>query len=178
MRIFDIIEDQRIVNFTGKLNILKKTSGESVGTIIFFDGEIINTEFRSMSPLRGLIHLCIESETEENIKFIVEPELIEINSKKITMPFSVIKKKINTSFNKFIEAKSLRPPNNLKILPKPDIMRSEEIVSPDEFSILCTLSDYNNVSDIYIHNELMEYEITNALISLRKKNAIKLVQLK
>jgi hypothetical protein len=46
-------------------------------------------------------------------------------------------------------------------------------VTSDEFEVLAGLTDYNKVGDIYKNVNLLEYEITNALVSLRMKKALR-----
>jgi hypothetical protein len=41
---------------------------------------------------------------------------------------------------------------------------------------MCTISDYSDVSEIYKNSKLLDFEITNALVNLRKKDALKVVK--
>ena len=174
--IFKIIEDQALVGFTGKINLQVKSNSAHVGSIYFLDGKIINAALSEMDSYKSFINLCIESNVNKNIKFVVEPELLTLINKKIDIPFSVLKKKILSVYDEYIKAKKNKPPMNLKILTKTKFLNSNEEVTAQEFKLLCSLSDYSSVKDIYTYSDLLEYEITNTLMSLRKKNAIKLIQ--
>lgn len=175
--IFNLIEEQAIVSFTGKINLMSKTDQRHIGSIFMIDGKVVNATKGDMEAYKSFINLCVDS-TAENVKYIVEPELITTVNKKIDTPLSILKKRVVEVYDDFQVARKNKPPQNLKILPKVDYLESNEEVTANEFSLFCTLSDYNSVKDIYTYSELLEYEITNTLMSLRKKNAIKLIQVK
>ena len=65
----------------------------------------------------------------------------------------------------------------MKLLPRAEVIESNIEISPQEYSLLCTLSDYNMVDDVYNNNEMLDFEITQALVSLRKKEIIKVIKL-
>jgi hypothetical protein len=54
-------------------------------------------------------------------------------------------------------------------------MNSTDAVSPEEFEVLVTLTEWNSPNDIYRHCQLLDHEITLALVSLRKKGALKII---
>jgi hypothetical protein len=58
----------------------------------------------------------------------------------------------------------------------PEIVVNKDEVTYSEFKVLEVMTVYNKVSDIYEHCGLEEFEITQALVDLRRKKAIKVFQ--
>ena len=75
-----------------------------------------------------------------------------------------------------MSAKKLKPAMNLRLVIDPEVIVSHDEITPEEFDILSVLSEWCVVSDVYKYSKLMEFEVTNALVSLRKKRAIKVFQ--
>ena len=172
------IEEQAIINFTGKVNILAKESKQHIGAVLLINGELVNTKYLGCEGMKAFYNLCIDEDMGKEFDIIVEPEIIDKKEKKIDHPLGVLKKRMAQMINNYKEALKNRPPNNLKLILIPEFLSGKEEVSGAEYSLMCTMSDYNLVSDIYQKSPLLDYEITNALIMLRKKNAIKIVEVK
>ncbi len=178
LKIFEIIDEQSIVCFTGKINLLNSKTKELIGSIVFVEGKIVNAFMAKMNPYKSLMNLFIHSHVSEDVQFVVEPELIESKNQKLDYPISLLKRKAIETIKKYEQSIDLRPSDTLQVMVKPEFIIEGVDVSPSEYSLLCTMSDYNLVKDIYINNEMLDYEITNALINLRKKDAIKVVETK
>lgn len=178
LKIFETIDEQSIVCFTGKINILNKNTKELVGSIIFTEGNIVNASLGKLQPYKALMNLFIQSFINQDLQFVVEPELIQTKDKKLDYPISVIKKKAIETIEKYEESIDLRPSDNIQLMIKPEFVKQGADVSSLEYSLLCTMSDYNLVKDIYLNNDMLDHEITAALINLRKKDAIKVVETK
>jgi hypothetical protein len=176
--IFEVLDEQSIVCFTGKVNLLNSDDNKSLGSIIFIEGAIVNAQFNSFKPYKALMNLFIEARLNPKTKIIVEPELIQVAHKKLDYPISVIKRKAIEYIAMYEESIDLRPSDNIQLMVKPEFIVEGAEVSSQEYSLLCTMSDYNLVKDIYSSNDMLDYEITNALITLRKKDAIKVVETK
>lgn len=177
-KILAAIEEQVIINFTGKINILNPETKQILGNVLLIDGDLVNTKYQGTQGIKAFYNLCIEENMGKDFDVIIEPEIIGKHERKIDHPFSVLKRRMYEMVSKYKEALKNRPPNNLKLILIPDFLRGQEEVSGEEYSLMCTMSDYNLVSDIYKHSPLLDFEITNALVMLRKKNAIKVVQVK
>lgn len=175
--ILKTIEDQVIINFTGKVNILGKETKQHIGAILLIDGQLVNAKYLGSEGLKAFYNVCIDEHLGKEFEIIVEPEIIDQKEKKIDHPFSVLKRRMFEMVNNYKEALKNRPPNNLKLVLVPSFLTEKTDVSREEYSLMCTMSDYNLVSDIYKKSPLLDYEITNALVLLRKKNAIKVIQL-
>lgn len=175
--IFEDFDEQSLVCFTGKLNVLSLQDNKYVGDIIFHEGEIINAHYSVVDGFKALMKLCVLTSEPNIYKSIIEPELIDTKARKIDIPIGNLKRKITEAFDKYKESEKFRPPSKMKLLPKVDVISFEIDITPTEYSVLCTLSDYNLVDDVYNNNELLDYEITQALVTLRKKEIIKVVKL-
>ena len=150
-----------------------------IGSIILKDGTLFNVKYQGIEGIKAFYNLCVDEYLDlKNFKIVVEPEIVDLREYKITSPFLALKSKMYDIAEKYKASSKQRPPNNLKIMLLPEFLNSEINVNASEFSLMCTLSDYNLVSEIYNHSPLLDYEITNSLVSLRKKQALKVIQVK
>lgn len=170
-----ILDEQNSVGFTGRVNVLDPKTKQLLGEIILNDGQIAFCKYKGVEDLKAFFNLCIDEYEGMSFTYIIEPELFDVSRRHIHYPFGVLKRKIAEVIEKYGASKESKPPGNLKILVKPDFIDNGESVTGEEFELLCTLSDYNLVSDVYSNCQLIDYEITNALVSLRKKNALTVV---
>ena len=170
-----IIEEQITVGFTGRINILDKFSKQLLGHILIDEGILTHIAYNKAKGFKALVSLVIDENIDKPLDFIVEPEMIEDAERSIHFPFSNLKEKLTKALAEFKEIKDKRPPNGIKILLNPEILSSEEEIDDVEFSLMCTISDVNKIEEIYTNSPLLEYEITKCLVTLRKKNALKVV---
>jgi hypothetical protein len=171
-----ILDEQVSVGFTGRVNIQNSTNKQYYGSILMIDGDVVDCSYKTAKGLKGFFNLCVDEFDNIGLGYVVEPELISLKKRTIQFPYSVLKRKIAETVEKYRDARSNKPPKDLKILVMPGFIDSGEPISGDEFDLLGTISDFNRVTDIYEKSELLDYEITNALVSLRKKNALKVIK--
>lgn len=174
IKIVNSIEEQIVSSFTGKINIVAQDSSQILGCAYIIKGSLVNVKYKGVQGVKAFYNACIDSQDTE-VSIVVEPEFIDEREKKITTPFSVLKRKVTEISDKYNDSKDKRPPDHLKLLIIPSFLNGELLVDSAEFNLLCTLSDYNKVSDVYKNNLLLDYEITNALVGLRQKGAIKVL---
>ncbi|MCO4753430.1 MAG: hypothetical protein KC478_03060 [Bacteriovoracaceae bacterium] len=174
--LFPILDEQVSVGFTGKVNVLDDLTKRLLGSIDLSEGEVWSCSYRSNLGLKAFFNLCIDSfEGDDIFSYVVEPEILQ-SSRSIHYPYSVLKRKSAEVLESFKESKSLRPPGGLKLIVNPEFLTSGAQVEGDEYDLLCSIADYNKVEEIYKNCELLDYQITNALVSLRKKNALTVVK--
>lgn len=173
-----LIEEQSLISFTGKINVLKKENNQHLGAVYFKEGDLVDAHYLGRAGKKGLYSLAFdEVEAKEFHKFIVEPEIIKDSQIKFTYPFEEFYEKMRERYESYQRIKRLRPPNYLRLSIDPKFIQPEcqVKVSGFEFDVLTAMVDSKKVSDIYLNCPLYDYEITGALISLRKKKAIRVL---
>ncbi len=171
--ILNILEEQLAFEFNGKINILDANSKQFLGSVYLKDGAVWNVTYGNNEGQKALFRLYVDESSKKPISYIVEPELLDKINQNIHYPFSVLKKKLSEKYEEYKLSEKQRPPNSLKLLIKEGFIADGPSVTSEEFETLCVISDYNLVKDIYTHCPLLDHEITMALISLRKKGALK-----
>lgn len=174
-RVLNVIEEQMAVQFTGKVNILASFNRQFLGHILFKNGEVIQVLFQGLQGLKAFYHLIIQEYSLQSFDYIVEPELVDEKERQIHYPFAVIKNKLTDVIQKYKDSLKLRPPENIKILVDAEFMEDSLDVTPQEFEVLSTLTEWNTPSELYQHCPLLDHEITLSLVSLRKKGALKIL---
>lgn len=175
MSLINSLTEQATFSFSGRINVLHAETKQFLGTIQMKDGLIVDSFYRGMEGKNSLFKILIEDMTDAfPLKFIVEPELIENES--FSYSVSDFTKEARRHYENFLASKKLKPPGHIKLLIKGDFMLHGSQVNSTEFQVLKVISDYSKVDDIYNESGLMEYEVTNALVSLRKKGALRVYQ--
>ena len=177
MGLLEILNEQSAFGFTGRINVLVKSNGQLFGVIYQNEGTIVDAESQSLNGLRALYKMIFtDVESQDFLKFIVEPEILKSENLQLNISLDELKSDASKKFQEYIAAKKLRPPANLKLVIDPEIIVNTNQVSPEEYDILSLLTEWSKVSDIYKYSNLLEYEITNALVALRRKKAIRVFQ--
>jgi hypothetical protein len=175
--ILETLKDQTAFGFTGKINFLLKESGQFLGVIYQKDGFIVGAQYGELGGMKAILKMTLEDfHNDQKYKFIVEPEVIGAELQSIKLTHEEVKFEAEKCLQQHFLAKKLRPADHLKLVIDPEVIVSKEELSPIEFDVLSTMTEWCLVSDIYKNNSLMDYDITNALVSLRKKRAIKVFQ--
>jgi hypothetical protein len=105
----------------------------------------------------------------------VEPEVVEDKERQIHYPYAVMRNKMSDVIKQYRDSLKFRPPDNVKILIDAEFIEDSLPVTPQEFEVLETLTEWNSTYDVYQHCQLLDHEITWALVSLRKKSALKII---
>jgi hypothetical protein len=175
LKILSIIEEQISVQFTGKVNVLSVYNRQFLGHLIFKDGDILQVSFQGQKGLKAFYQILIQEFSLIPYDYVVEPEVVDEKERQIHYPYSVLKNKLQDVLKLYKESLKLRPPEHVKILSEASFLDSEQAVSSEEFEVLLTLTEWTNPNDIYRHCSLLDHEITLALVSLRKKGALKII---
>ena len=175
--LIEVLKEQASFGFTGKVNVLSKENGQFLGVIYQQEGMIVGANVKELKGKKALLKMIFDDvESNENFKFIVEPELLSPENITLKISFEEIRKEAQGHFQEYLSAKKLRPAPHLKLVIDPEIIVSFDDITPQEFDVLSVITEWCNVSDIYKYSKLMDFEITHALVSLRKKRAIKVFQ--
>ena len=113
---------------------------------------------------------------EEDQKFIVEPEIIEAESTDFKLDIHKFKLESRQRYERYLKSIKLTPPKDLRLIINSDFIDSGANLTDSEFDVLKVISDYSKVADIYNVARLYQYEVTEALVSLRQKKAIRVLQ--
>lgn len=175
MMLFEVLDEQVVVAFTGRINVLDQSSREFLGAVYLKNGEVIETKYAGASGEKSFYRLVTHDfNPTYNYRYIVEPELVS-EIRKIHYPYSVLKRRASKIVEELQKSISLRPPNNLKLIINSEILTNDTKITETEFRLLSTISDYSEVEKIYENSSLLDFEITNSLVSLRKKRALKVI---
>ncbi|MBT5096076.1 MAG: hypothetical protein HOM21_17615 [Halobacteriovoraceae bacterium] len=99
-----------------------------------------------------------------------------MNEKNFSLNFEKFKSNVKTLYGEYREVGRLKPPDSVKLLIQESFIRQGSDITAKEFRILCTLTEFNRVGDVYQNSDLMSFEVTRALVSLRKKAALKVIK--
>jgi hypothetical protein len=175
LKIMGVLDEQISVQFTGKVNILSSMNRQYLGHVLFKSGEIVQVIFQQFKGLKAFYHLIIQEYSLASFSYVVEPEIVEEKERQIHYPFAVIKNKLGEVLKLYRESLKLRPPDNVKIIIEVGFIKASTPVTPQEFEVLELLTEWNSPNDIYQHCNLLDHEITLALVNLRKKGALKIL---
>lgn len=175
MSLLGTIEEQTTFGFTGRVNILNRNTGQFLGLVLIADGNIVDSAYNGLKGEKSLYVALFDDMEHTPLKFIVEPELVTEEQREFKLSFEQFKANSQKNYRGHREAKSLRPPMNLKLILDGDFVSRGDEVSSDEFKVMSILTEYSRVSDIYNNCNLLDFEITKALVSLRKKGAVKVI---
>jgi hypothetical protein len=176
MGLTEILKEQAVIGFTGRINALSADNRRYLGVILFSEGTIVSAEYKNAKGPRSLYKLFLDDfATSEPIHFVVEPEVVSFSQHLFSLSFEEFKKQAEDLIEKARKSHDLRPPMNIKLTVNGAFITDGASLTGEEFSVLCTISDYNNIKQIYDSSHLYEFEVTEALISLRKKGALKVV---
>lgn len=175
--LIEVLKEQASFGFTGKINLLSQENGQFLGVIYQHEGLIVGAQIKELKGKKALLKMIFDDvESNQNFKFIVEPEVLSPEVLTMKIAFEEIKLEAQKHFQEYISAKKLRPAAHLKLVIDPEVIVSKDDITPQEFDVLSVISEWCNVSDIYKYSKLMDFEVTHALVSLRKKRAIKVFQ--
>ena len=176
MTLLEIIEEQALFGFTGRINIAAKNNGQHIGQISQKDGVVVNANFESKSGQKALFQaLATVHQSPDQFNMIVEPEVVDDSVVQFNFPFEKIYVEFGKLRAKYTEALKYRPPQHVRLAVNADFIQNGEDVSAEEFELLKLMTIYSKVSEIYLKSSLSDWELTALLITLRKKKAIKVI---
>ncbi|MGE3608802.1 MAG: hypothetical protein AB7I27_04365 [Bacteriovoracaceae bacterium] len=178
LKILSIIEEQVAVAFTGKINVLSKLNRQFLGHLLFKNGEIINAHYQGISGLKAFYKIIIEEFSLIAFEYVVEPEVVNEKEQQIYYSYTILKNKLSEVIKLYHSSLKLRPPSDVRIILGPEIIKEKVQVTSEEFEVMTTLSEWSLAHDVYQHCQLLDHEITLALVNLRKKGALKIIATK
>jgi hypothetical protein len=177
--LLSLIEEQTTISFTGRINVLTKENNKYLGVIYLKEGNLVNAEYQGMKGKKALFNLIFDDlDSKTDVNYIVEPEIIDSKPTDFDINFENLYDMVKERYEKFVTVKKYRPPNHLHLAVNPTFI-SENInlkVNADEFDVMCAIINAGKVSEVYKMCPLFDYEITKALVSLRHKKGISVLQ--
>lgn len=175
--IISTLFEQASFDFTGHVNILDQATSQHLGEVTMSGGKIVNGKFKNKEASKALYSLIIEDLGScFDFKIVVVPEIVDKKDMKLDLTVQNFKSDCEKVYKRHLDLEKLRPPSGLKLLAVPDFISKGAEISFEEFSVLSLVSEYNKVKSIYQKSNLLEFEVTEALVSLRKKGAIKVLK--
>lgn len=174
--LLEILSEQAIFGFSGRINIIKSQNRQYLGAISQRDGMIVDAQYNGLRSKKALFSALFDDLEGYGHKYVVEPEIVEASSVVFELSVKDLKESLSSQYELYTVAKKLKPAPGIKLLIESEFIIKGENVSSDEFQVLSALCEFSRADDIYKNVGLMEYEVTNALVSLRKKKALKVIR--
>jgi hypothetical protein len=172
------LADQAALNFTGRVNFLDHSTGEYLGKVSLLEGRLVFAKYKQGIGKPALFHCLIDDMEKADISFVVEPEIVSLSESIFVLSYDDFLDVGQKIYQAYRSSKKFKPPGHLRLIVNPDFIPRGEELSYSEFEILTVISDFNKVSDIYNESPLLEFQTINSLVSLRKKGALKVVDIK
>jgi hypothetical protein len=174
LSLFESLHEQVVFGFTGRVNVLKRSNSQFIAVVMLKDGKVVSAKYEQKVGRKAFFNLLMKDKIhEQEWKYVIEPELIGEESVHFSLNFEDIKKEFEELSIQFSKAHKLRPPKGIRLVINGDFILDGAGISATEFDILCLISEYSNVDEVYARSSLYEYEVTNALVTLRQKKALK-----
>ena len=109
------------------------------------------------------------------MSYVVEPEVIALELIQFELEVPVLEVEIKSILEESKRNEKLRPPGDKRLVVNADFVCRGEEISSNEFDILCLISDFGKIQDVYDNTALLDFEVTDGLVSLRKKGALKVI---
>jgi hypothetical protein len=171
-----ILKEQFTFGFTGRVNALLGKNDQYLGAVFQKEGQIIHSEYQGIVGKKALYKMIFDDiDGEKELKFLIEPEIISASLQTFEYTFDQLYERTKKRYPLYQRTKKYRPLDTLCLeVNLPFISHGEEIL-PEEFDILCKIVESPQVGEIYLKSKLYDYEITDYLVSLRKKKALKVI---
>ena len=176
MSIISVLDEQTSVGFTGKVNLLKKTDGQFLGAVSVREGSICFCNYAGKLGKKALITAIIhEMDNIIEVKTVIEPEVIEPQDGEFRFAIGDLKKRAAKELQKYKTLKKLRPPDHLTVMANIKIFDEASAMNYNNFLVLKSMTEFSRVEDIYKYTNLFEHEVTESLVTLRKKGYVNVV---
>lgn len=176
MDLIKILSENYSFLFSGRVNILSKVSKQYLGAIIQSEGKIVNAKYLNLTGKKALASILMELKSHKVFSFVSEPEVVLSNDHVFEMSEGQFLKFKNDYFEQYDELNKLRPNNNLRLKVDSSNFNFNMGLNKGEFDVLCSIIEYSVVGEIYQNSDLLDFDITTALISLRKKGILKVLR--
>lgn len=171
-KLLELIQDQSVIQFTGRLNLLCKQTNQLLGVIVLKEGQPIFTKFKSSLGYKGYLYAVVDDPDLEKMNVVVEPEVVDDVPINIGFSAKILDQKVLEEAQQLERSRALRPPGHLRMKLRTEFLMAGEKISEIEFDLMCLLTKPIKVETLYAESPLLEHDITMGLVSLRKKKAL------
>jgi len=172
MDLLAIITENFSFSFCGRINVLNRKNKQFLGVIFQAEDMIVNAEYGELKGKKALATILMEMRSGKQFLCISEPEVISSEEISFRLNERQFEEFNNNYFNQFDRLQKLRPKDELKFILNANKVGITNKISKDEFDVMRCIVEYPFVKDIYKYCNLLDLDITNILISLRKKGMI------
>lgn len=173
-----LMQEQAAFGFSGKINILKRGSGQFLGSL-WQKGDVITQAFyKNAYGLKMALALGVDEIVHKaEFQFVAEPEIIGEKHLAFELKIGEFKNQLSSYIEQINKSETQRPSSELVLKLRNKIF---EIDSPhnlnfEEFLLIKSLIQFQRVGDLYKECPLLDHEITLGLVSLRKQGLIEVV---
>lgn len=171
MGLVDVLDEQNSFSFSGRVNVLSSES-QYLGALLLREGKVVWAVYQDFVGEKALFKLLLLDHQNSDLKFVPEPELIPAEAIHFCYDPPSINARFADVYRKYKETQKFGPPDEISLKIDQNFVISGPPITEMEFEILKKLTELSNVGDLYMALDMPGPEVTQALISLRKKGAI------
>lgn len=175
MSLIKTLEENANFNFTGIINILDQKTRQFLGSVSMSDGKIANGKWKNLTGLNALIEIAYQDQISESLKFVNEPEIINVSDPSKLIGIQDFKRIASEAYQKIISSQKLAPPVSLRLIANAEFVIEGKEINALEFEVLKQITDDPKVEHLYANIKTSKHQVDMALIRLRKFKAIKVL---
>lgn len=174
--ILDILEEQNSFAFSGKVTGTEKLSESETFSLWFKEGQLIEVRTQKRSGLKALYEVFFQEFLGVRFNYKLQEEDATI-AQSIYFPLAQIKIFLNAIVDDLEDHDEFRPDKQLELIIKSGFVKSGPEITELEYNVLELVAKYASVADIYEKTDLLGFEVSKALVSLKRKDAFKVIAL-
>ncbi len=160
---------------TGLLQIVSR-SQELQGSVQFLQGKIVHATSGAVQGLKAIYRMFLWPDVQFQF---ARQQAIDVNvDDPISMPVRDICVKGEKLLRDFNEIRANVPPTSLVLELEPSVINGSSRLEPDLFSALSSIVEFGHIEKVLDYNELPDVVLYQALIALRRRRLVRVVQAK
>lgn len=172
MKLIDLITENYSFAFSGRIQILDKSTRQYLGSIYQNEGVIINAGFGKLEGKKALASILMKIRAGDDFHFVPEPEIIS----NIHVAFELSEGQFfefkRDYFEEYDKLSRLKPSEKLQFRLNTKALTVFSGLNHQEFTVVKSIIRDKTVSKIYENTPLLDFDVTKSLVSLRKKGII------
>lgn len=172
MKLVETILENMTISFSGRINVLSEQSKQFIGSVVLSEGQLVDARFGKMSGKKALATLLMKERSSISMSLVSEPELVSEVEFSFNMDEQGFFKFKNDYFEQYELLSKLRPAKNLVLGLNSKKLDIYTPLTDLEFDAMKLVVSCKNVEEMYDTTQMLEFDVTKSLISLRKKGII------